>query len=305
MCVNDVICQGAEPLFFLDYLALGRLEGSGALEVVSGVVDGCCEAGCALLGGETAEMREVYGPRGMDIAGFAVGGVRRSAALPSLMRMNPGDELVALPSSGLHANGFTLVRRLVQEAGLSLSDPCPFPPVAVAAPADGRSVLPGGAGGAGGEGGEGHRTGTLGEALLEPTTIYVRRLRVLLEEEGLVLGAAHITGGGIRGNVPRTLPEHLAAEIDLGTWVLPPVFSWLQAISRLPSEEMLATFNCGVGMLLVVPQGKGERALSLLEEEGLRAWVAGRVIDRGSSTDRVRLVGSLIGGDFQGLGDQC
>ncbi len=214
MCVNDIVTCGAEPLFFLDYFATGKLEPGVAVEVVEGVAAGCRRAGCALVGGETAEMPGLYGPGHYDLAGFAVGVVERAKMLDKATVV-PGDRLWALPSSGLHANGFSLVRKLVDELDW-----------------DGE-----------------HGTGRpLGEQLLEPTRIYVREVLAALPH---IKSAAHITGGGLPENLPRALPSGLGAELRLGSWPVPPIFALLKALAGLSDDELHATFNGGIGMVLV------------------------------------------------------
>ena len=237
MNVNDIVVQGAEPLFFLDYFATGKLDLGVAETVIGSVAKGCKEAGCALIGGETAEMPGLYAPGDYDLAGFAVGAVERDALLPR-DDIAAGDFILGLPSSGVHANGFSLVRRVVERAELSWRDAAPFAP-----------GLP------------------LGEALLTPTRIYVRQMLETIRGTGAVKALAHITGGGLTDNIPRVLPDHLAAEIDLASFTLPPLFAWLQAESGLDQDEMLRTFNCGIGMIVVVGPGDVERALDSLGEE--------------------------------------
>src|ERR1700730_5113225 len=246
MNVNDIVVQGAEPLFFLDYFATGKLDLGVAETVIGSVAAGCLEAGCALIGGETAEMPGLYAPCDYDLAGFAVGAVERSSLLPR-KALEFGDVILALPSSGVHANGFSLVRRLVEQSGLRLSDPAPFAP--------GK---------------------TLGEALLTPTRIYVRQILETIRTTGAVKALAHITGGGLTDNIPRVLPADLAAEIDLVACTLPPVFAWLQREGRMDQDEMLRTFNCGIGMIVGVAASDVERVLRHLGEE-------------------TRLIGALVG----------
>jgi phosphoribosylformylglycinamidine cyclo-ligase len=261
MTVNDLVVQGAEPLFFLDYFATGKLELGVAKTVIGSIAAGCKEAGCALIGGETAEMPGLYAPGDYDLAGFAVGAVERSAVLPR--NDITGDIILALPSSGIHANGFSLVRRIVKETGSSLDDAAPFAPGM-----------------------------TLGEALLTPTRIYVRQILETIGGTGAVKALAHITGGGLTDNIPRVLPPYLAAEIDLGSFALPPVFEWLMAEARLDESEMLRTFNCGIGMILVVAPGDVERVRRHLEEATM---VIGAIADRGSG-DPVRYKGQRAWG---------
>jgi len=217
MCVNDLICQGAIPLFFLDYFATGKLEVEEAASVVAGIADGCKLAETALIGGETAEMPGMYSDGDFDLAGFSVGAMERGETLPRAM--SPGDVLLALPSSGPHSNGYSLIRKIVEISGLAWSDDAPF------------------------------SDKDLGAALLEPTAIYVAALRPVLNQ---LNGLAHITGGGLSENIPRMLPEGCKAAVDLSCWELPPVFEWLQKTGGLSEPEMLKTFNCGIGMVLSV-----------------------------------------------------
>jgi phosphoribosylformylglycinamidine cyclo-ligase len=262
MNVNDLVVQGAEPLFFLDYFATGKLELGVAEAVIGSIAAGCKEAGCALIGGETAEMPGLYASGDYDLAGFAVGAVERSAVLPR-KDIAAGDVIFALPSSGIHANGFSLVRRIVKQTGLSLDDAAPFAPGM-----------------------------TLGEALLTPTRIYVRQILETIRGTGAVKALAHITGGGLTDNIPRVLAPDLAAEIDLGSFAPPPVFEWLLAEARLDQGEMLRTFNCGIGMILVVAPRDVERVRRHLDEETM---VIGAITDRGSG-DPVRYKGQRAWG---------
>ncbi len=240
MCVNDLLVQGAEPLLFLDYYAVGRLEVEAGRAVVSGIAEGCRQAGCALVGGETAEMPGLYAGGDYDLAGFAVGAVERDRLLPR-PDLRPGDRLIALPSSGLHSNGFSLARRIVEIAGLGWQDPAPFAP--------GR---------------------TLAEALLEPTRIYVRALQPPLAA-GQVKAMAHITGGGLPGNLPRVLPDELIARVEPPAFALPQVFGWLMRQGGVAPAEMLRTFNCGVGLVLVVAAVDEAAVLAALAELGASA----------------------------------
>jgi phosphoribosylformylglycinamidine cyclo-ligase len=244
MCVNDLICQGAEPLFFLDYFATGKLDVAAAAAIVEGIAEGCRTAGCALIGGETAEMPGLYAAGDFDLAGFAVGAMERGGGLPA--GVEAGDVLIGLASSGVHSNGYSLVRRVVADAGLGWGAPCPFGP------------------------------GTLGAALLEPTRIYVRPALSAVRAGG-VHALAHITGGGLTENLPRVLPEGLGAEIDLDAWELPPVFGWLRGTAGIPDAEMLRTFNCGIGLVAVVAPDRAGAIAERLEAEGERARVIGRV----------------------------
>ncbi len=246
MSVNDILVQGAEPLFFLDYFACGRLHVDTATAVVAGIAEGCRQAGCALIGGETAEMPSMYPDGEYDLAGFAVGAVEKSGIIDGRM-IAAGDAVVALASSGPHSNGYSLVRRIVEVSGADL--------------------------------GAGFGTSTLGETLLAPTRIYVRPVLALLQQV-TVKGIAHITGGGILENVPRVLPEGVKAVIHRDSWSLPPVFRWLQAQGRIDDTELHRVFNCGIGMVVVVAQEDAGRAVSLLQAAGEQAWIAGTVEPR-------------------------
>jgi phosphoribosylformylglycinamidine cyclo-ligase len=259
MNVNDIVVQGAEPLFFLDYFATGKLDLGGAETVIGGIAQGCQEAGCALIGGETAEMPGLYAPGEYDLAGFAVGAVERSALLPR-KDIEAGDVILGLPSSGVHANGFSLVRRVVAETGLDWDDPAPFAPDVA-----------------------------LGAALLAPTRIYVRQLLETIRGTRAVKALAHITGGGLTDNIPRVLPDALAAEVDLGAFALPAVFEWLQVQSRLDRDEMLRTFNCGIGMIAVVSPQDTERVLRSLDGS---AVAIGIIVERGGG-DAIRYQGKF------------
>lgn len=259
MCVNDLVVQGAEPLFFLDYFAAGKLDTGIAEAVVTGIADGCRTAGCALIGGETAEMPDMYADGDYDIAGFAVGAVERDGILTGA-EIGAGDVLLGLESSGLHSNGFSLVRRIVDELELDLAAPAPF--------ADGTS---------------------LGEALLTPTRIYVKST-LAAHRAGLLKGLAHITGGGFPENVPRVLPDGLAAEIDASAWPLPPVYAWLVDIGVAPAE-LAATFNCGIGMIAVVAADRAAEAADALADAGETVWTIGHVTDRTPQLPEVIVAG--------------
>uniref|UniRef100_A0A8C1LYI9 Phosphoribosylglycinamide formyltransferase n=1 Tax=Cyprinus carpio TaxID=7962 RepID=A0A8C1LYI9_CYPCA len=250
MCVNDVLAQGAEPLFFLDYFSCGRLDVRVASSVIAGIADACQTAGCALLGGETAEMPGVYGPGEYDLAGFCVGAVERGAVLPRLRDITEGDLLIGIASSGLHSNGFSLVRQILQRSGLRLDSPAPF----------------------------GRPGQTVGEALLTPTKIYSRLLHPILRS-GAVKACAHITGGGLLENIPRVLPPELAAELDACRWRMPAVFWWLQQEGGLSLDEMSRTFNCGLGAVLVVSKPEAQRVLRLLQDQE-EAWIVGSLAHR-------------------------
>ena len=235
MCVNDLVCQGAEPLFFLDYFATGKLETESAARIVEGIAEGCVQSGCALIGGETAEMPGMYPAGDFDLAGFAVGAMERGTALPE--GVVAGDVLLGLGSNGVHSNGYSLVRKLVEISGLGWDDACPW------------------------------SEGTLGAALLTPTRLYVTQALQAVRAGG-VHGLAHITGGGLTENLPRVLPEGLGAEIDLNAWELPPVFRWLAATGGMAEAEMLKTFNCGIGMIVVCAADRAEALAELLTEAG-------------------------------------
>ena len=258
MCVNDIVVQGAEPLFFLDYFATGKLDVNTAASVIEGIANGCRQANCALLGGETAEMPDMYAPGHYDLAGFTVG-VVDAAKLIDGSRICAGDAIVGIASSGVHSNGYSLVRKIIARSGADL-----------AAPFDGR---------------------TLGEALLAPTRIYVRSLLATIARHD-IKGLAHITGGGITDNLPRVLPPEVHAEIDLDAWTLPPVFEWLRTQGPVEAHEMLRTFNCGLGMLAVVSAGEVPAVLASLEQEGEQACVVGRIA-AGGDGERVRYLGRL------------
>ncbi|HNR76598.1 MAG TPA: phosphoribosylformylglycinamidine cyclo-ligase [Parvularculaceae bacterium] len=245
MCVNDVLAQGAEPLFFLDYFATGKLQEGVAADVIKGVAQGCLEAGCALIGGETAEMPGMYPAGEYDLAGFCVGAVERKDLMPR--SVEAGDVMIAIPSSGPHSNGYSLIRKIVADARLSYGDPAPFDPQI-----------------------------SLGEALLTPTRIYVKPLLALLKDED-VRGFAHITGGGLTDNVPRVFTENFVARYDESALGLPPVFEWLKAQGGLSADDMRRTFNCGVGGVLVVRNAAVERILNALTDKGETPRVIGDI----------------------------
>ena len=235
MCVNDLIVAGGEPLFFLDYYATGKLHIDEAAAVVRGIAEGCVQAGCGLIGGETAEMPSMYAPGDYDLAGFSVGAVHRDHILPQ--GVCAGDALLGLPSSGIHSNGFSLVRKLIEKEGLELGNPCPWDSAA-----------------------------TVGDSLLVPTKIYVKSCLPLIKN-GLLKGLAHITGGGLLENLPRSLPQGVGAEIS-GHPSLPGVFRWMQSASGLDDNEMLRTFNCGIGMVLILDKANVPDAKELLNAAG-------------------------------------
>lgn len=251
MCVNDLVVQGAEPLFFLDYFATGHLDVAAGREIVSGIAQACFETGCALIGGETAEMPGMYRDGDYDLAGFAVGAVERGQALPR-GDVSAGDIILGIASSGLHSNGFSLVRRLVEQSGIGLDDPAPF-----AAEHD------------------------LGLTLLTPTKLYVKSCLAAIRQGG-VKALAHITGGGLTENIPRILPKGLMAEIDLASWPLPPLFGWLQRIGKISEAEMLKTFNCGIGMIVVTAPDQAEAVMKILNSEGETVFPIG-ILKAGSN----------------------
>ncbi|BDI61611.1 phosphoribosylformylglycinamidine cyclo-ligase [Qipengyuania nanhaisediminis] len=246
MCVNDLIVQGAEPLFFLDYFATGKLENGVAERVVAGIAEGCKQAGCALIGGETAEMPGMYGPGDYDLAGFCVGAVERGEQLTG-DKVAKGDVLIGLASSGVHSNGYSLVRKLAADKGWKLGTPAPF---------DSDRLLI--------------------DALIEPTRIYVRSLLPLIRE-GLVHGLAHITGGGLLENIPRILPDGAHAHVDADLWEQPQLMAFLQAEGAIEPAEMARTFNCGVGMVLAVAAGDAETVTKRLEEAGESVVTVGEI----------------------------
>jgi phosphoribosylformylglycinamidine cyclo-ligase len=262
MCVNDIVVQGAEPLFFLDYYATGKLEVDSAARVVEGIARACKESGCALIGGETAEMPGLYAKGDFDLAGFAVGAVERDAILPKTDRMKVGDVLIGVASSGVHSNGYSLVRKVVEKSGLSLEAPAPF--------ASGK---------------------TLGEALLTATRLYVRAALDAMRTGG-VKGLAHITGGGITDNLPRCLPDGLDAEVDLDTVAMLPVFQWLAKQAGIAEKEMLRTFNCGIGMVAVADEKHAGQVIDAFQEAGDRAMRIGKLV-QGSGEAKVVYRGAL------------
>ncbi|KXO74450.1 phosphoribosylformylglycinamidine cyclo-ligase [Brucella anthropi] len=250
MCVNDLVVQGAEPLFFLDYFATGKLSPDQGVDIVAGIAEGCRQAGSALIGGETAEMPGMYAQGDYDLAGFAVGAAERDRLLPR-GDIAEGDVILGLASSGVHSNGFSLVRRIVELSGLGWKSDAPFQPGA-----------------------------TLGEALLTPTRIYVKPLLAAIRASDGIKALAHITGGGFPDNIPRVLPDGLAAEIDLASISVPPVFSWLAKTGGVEPNEMLRTFNCGIGMIAVVKPEKVEEVVAVLAAEGEKVVTLGRMVKR-------------------------
>ncbi|KAM9201367.1 trifunctional purine biosynthetic protein adenosine-3 [Dugong dugon] len=260
MCVNDILAQGAEPLFFLDYFSCGKLNLDTAEAVVAGIAEACGKAGCALLGGETAEMPDMYPPGEYDLAGFAVGAVERDQKLPHMDRIMEGDAVIGVASSGLHSNGFSLVRKIVEKSCLSYSSPAP----------------------------EGCGDQTLGQLLLTPTRIYSQTLLPVLRS-GHVKAFAHITGGGLLENIPRVLPQGLGVDLDAWAWGIPRIFSWLQQEGHLAEEEMARTFNCGIGAALVVPRDLTEQILRDIQQHKEEAWVIGSVVACPADSPRVKV----------------
>ena len=255
MCVNDLVCQGAEPLFFLDYFATGKLELDQATRIIEGIAKGCELSGCALIGGETAEMPGMYPAGDFDLAGFSVGAMERGAELPK--GVNMGDVLLGLTSSGVHSNGYSLVRKLVEHSGLAWGYDCPW------------------------------ASGTLGEALLAPTTLYVKGAVAAMQD---VNALAHITGGGLTENLPRILPLGMGADINLDAWELPAVFKWLAKQGDMAQAELLKTFNCGIGMIAVVPADKIDAARAAFADAGHGIVEMGHV----NNGEGVSYTGSLL-----------
>ncbi len=260
MCVNDLVVQGAEPLFFLDYFATGRLDVAAGTAIVGGIAAGCREAGCALIGGETAEMPGMYAKDDYDLAGFSVGIVERDRLVTGA-QVAPGDVVLGLTSSGVHSNGYSLVRRIVADARLSYAAPAPFD--------SGRS---------------------LAEALLTPTRIYVKSC-LAPAREGRLKALAHITGGGLTENIPRVIPDSVAAEIDAGSWALPPVFGWLMRAGGVAAPEMARTFNCGIGMAAVVAEAEVDQVAAELTAAGETVHRIGRIVPR-----RAGMAGTVVAG---------
>lgn len=251
MSANDVLVQGAEPLFFLDYFACGRLDVDTAATVIGGIAQGCEQAGCALIGGETAEMPDMYPDGEYDLAGFAVGVVEKSAVIDG-RAIVPGDTLIGLASSGAHSNGYSLIRRIIERAHGALDAP------AMRAEFDGRSFA---------------------DVVMAPTRLYVKPMLELIRQVR-VKGIAHITGGGLVENVPRVLPEAVQAVIHRDTWTMPPLFTWLQHHGQVADAEMHRVFNCGVGMVVVVAAGDADHAVRLLDAAGERAIRIGEIVER-------------------------
>jgi phosphoribosylformylglycinamidine cyclo-ligase len=268
MCANDILVAGAEPLFFLDYYATGHLDLEVATAVITGIAEGCKRAGCALTGGETAEMPGMYAPGDYDLAGFCVG-IAEKDALITPDRVHPGDVLIGLASSGPHSNGYSLIRKVLEVSGADPSQPltCSTP-----------GSTP---------------DSTLAELLMAPTRIYVKPVLAMMERIR-VHAMAHITGGGLVENLPRVLPDGVKAVVDLGSWQRPGIFDWLQAQGGIADAEMLRTFNCGVGLVLCLAQAEAQPACAALNAAGERAWILGRIApdERGPEAPaRVELVG--------------
>ena len=257
MCVNDILAQGAEPLFFLDYFACSKLDVATATDVVKGIARGCELSGCALIGGETAEMPGMYQPGEYDLAGFCVGVMEKDEVITG-KHVKQEDILIALPSSGPHANGFSLIRKILTDSGTALADKLDGIPFS--------------------------------ELLLEPTRIYKEIIFALLPEINLK-AIAHITGGGLTENIPRVIPENMCAEINRDSWRWPAVFHWLQETGKVNSAEMYRTFNCGIGMVLVVGPDEAEKTLGLLQAAGESAWRLGTIRERDGKAGRVRYLG--------------
>lgn len=259
MCVNDLLVTGAEPLFFLDYYATGKLSVDTAADVIKGIAEGCQQSGAALIGGETAEMPGMYQSDDYDLAGFCVG-VAEKANLIDGSTVKAGDTLIALASSGVHSNGYSLVRKIVEHTEADLNSEF-----------DGK---------------------TLGETLLEPTRIYVKSV-LALQEKITIKAMAHITGGGLSENIPRVLPNDAAAAIDLSSWELPPLFQWLKDNGNVAEDEMLKTFNCGTGMILCLASEDAQTAVELLNAAGENAWPIGNIVEAQEGQAQVIYSGSL------------
>jgi phosphoribosylformylglycinamidine cyclo-ligase len=255
MCANDILVQGAEPLFFLDYFATGKLDVDSATDVVRGIAEGCRQAGAALIGGETAEMPGMYGDGDYDLAGFCVGVVEKSEIIDG-SQVAAGDVLLAIASSGPHSNGYSLIRKVIDVSGSDLDSP--------------------------------FAGSTLGRELLQPTRIYARSMLSLLPQIR-PHALAHITGGGLPGNIKRVIPDGLCAVVERGSWQMPAIFEWLQDNGDISDQEMLNTFNCGMGMLLVIDAMQAPEAIRILEEQGEKVWLAGRV-EASNDGSRVRIV---------------
>jgi phosphoribosylformylglycinamidine cyclo-ligase len=263
MSVNDLVVQGAEPLFFLDYFACSRLEPKVGAAVVAGIAEGCKQSGCALIGGETAEMPGLYQVGDYDLAGFAVGAAERGTLLPR-GDIAAGDTVIGIASSGVHSNGYSLVRKVVERSGLALTAPAPFDP-----------------------------SKSLGEALLTPTRLYVKSCLAAIRETGAVKALAHITGGGFPDNIPRVLPDNLAIAMNLSAVPVLPVFKWLARTGNIAEMEMARAFNCGIGMIVVVETPKATAVCATLERMGERVVTLGTVTSRASGAPGVTFTGKL------------
>lgn len=262
MSVNDLVVQGAEPLFFLDYYATGKLDVKAAAQVIAGIADGCKQAGCALIGGETAEMPGMYHGGDYDLAGFAVGAAERRKLLPRGVK--PGDVILGLASSGPHSNGYSLVRKLVAMSGVKYAAKAPF-----------------------------DRKRTLGDALLAPTRIYVKPILKAMKQTDAIKALAHITGGGFIENIPRVLPKTTVAEIDLDAVPYTPVFKWLQDVGSVKEREMLRTFNCGIGMIVVTAAKDAKKVAASLKRSGETVVTLGTIRKRKGTEEQVALKGAL------------
>ncbi|SHO58882.1 phosphoribosylformylglycinamidine cyclo-ligase [Vibrio quintilis] len=255
MCVNDLIVQGAEPLFFLDYYATGKLDVDTAADVVTGIADGCKLAGCALIGGETAEMPGMYDGNDYDVAGFCVGVVEKEEIIDG-SKVSAGDSLIAVGSSGPHSNGFSLIRKVIEVSGADLNEKL--------------------------------ENKTIGEHLLEPTKIYIQSgLKLIAEHD--IHAISHITGGGFWENIPRVLPENTKAVIQGNSWEWPAIFKWLQEKGNVDTREMYRTFNCGVGLIIALPSDQAQSAVELLKAEGENAWVIGQIEQAGADEEQVEI----------------
>jgi phosphoribosylformylglycinamidine cyclo-ligase len=262
MCVNDIVVQGAEPLFFLDYYATAALNVEQAAEVIEGIARACGACGCALIGGETAEMPGLYAKGDFDLAGFAVGAVERDRILPKPERMCAGDVLIGVASSGIHSNGFSLVRKILEAGSVPLDTPVPF------------------------------SNASLADILLTPTILYVRSALAAIATGG-VKGLAHITGSGLPGNVPRILPNGLDASIDLSAWQLPEIFGWLRDQANIAEAEMLSTFNCGIGLVTAVDPHSADSIIAAFRDSGEQAFIIGSLTANGGGESQVRFSGHL------------
>ncbi|MBA5723582.1 phosphoribosylformylglycinamidine cyclo-ligase [Candidatus Liberibacter sp.] len=264
MCVNDIVTHGAEPLFFLDYLATSKLNPDQATIIIKGIAEGCRQAGCALIGGETAEMPGLYSGKDYDLAGFAVGAAEREHIL-SPENVCEGDIIIGLSSSGLHSNGFSLVRKIVELSRLSWDDPSPF-----------------------------SSNQSLGEALLEPTRIYVKSLLAAIKNTRQIKALAHITGGGLTENIPRAIPSHLLAEIHLDSIKVPAALSWLSQIANVNPSEILRTFNCGIGMVAIISPENLDFVTKILKNNGEEITQCGKIIPRNNTTSSILYKGLLM-----------